>query len=198
MCFFIVASLSLPVSRINWQIVERTIQTEPAEAAQFTACSPELGWHPRAVSLSQCRWVGACVWSPCDCCRVCFHKKARGSRNRLHGADPYLHLCCQPKPAAEQRSSLLHPSSFKRPALFFPQSKLSPPVHWSRYKPPRWKQRCRLFAAPTAIFSPSTVNINPLEKLQPSYCKKPPNRAGERDVLVKSSHPLVQFPNIHV
>lgn len=43
-------------------IVERTIQTEPAEAAQFNACSPELGWHFRAVLLSQSRWAGAC---PC-------------------------------------------------------------------------------------------------------------------------------------
>lgn len=34
-------------------IVERTIQTEPAEAAQLSVCSQELGWHSHAVLLSQ-------------------------------------------------------------------------------------------------------------------------------------------------
>ncbi|AWP21881.1 putative gap junction alpha-8 protein-like [Scophthalmus maximus] len=40
-------------------IVERTIQTEPAEAAQVNACPRELGWHSRAVLLSRPKWAGA-------------------------------------------------------------------------------------------------------------------------------------------
>lgn len=121
-------------------IVKRTIQTEPAEAAQFSVCSQELGWHSHAVLLSQSRWVGACVCACMHVSCVCFHKKPRGHGTDCAGGDLHQPCACQRKLTAElalasiflifdQAREALHP------ALFFTQRKLSPHIQRSRHKP---------------------------------------------------------------
>lgn len=64
-------------------IVERTIQTEPAEAAQFSVCSQELGWHSHAVLLSQSRWVGACVCALACMYHVSVFTKSQGVMEQI-------------------------------------------------------------------------------------------------------------------
>lgn len=146
MCFYY--GQPLPVSRINWQILLSEQSKKPTEAAQFKACSKELGWHSCAALLSQSRWGGgshACVHVIVN---VCFHK-ARGSGNRLHGATHIGPLL--PTKASSGTAELPIASIFliadevgevQSPSLFFPQSKLSLPVQWSKYKPPQRKQQC--------------------------------------------------------
>lgn len=86
--FFLLSAASRCVRDKLADIVERTIQTEPAEAAQVNACPRELGWHSRAVLLSRPKWAGA-MRVPLFACvhvtgHVCvFTKKARGG----HGTD---------------------------------------------------------------------------------------------------------------
>lgn len=66
MCLFLAAAPPCFKGKLA-DIVERTIQTEPSEAAQFNACSQELGWDSRAALLFQSKWVGACA---CTCMHV--------------------------------------------------------------------------------------------------------------------------------
>lgn len=163
MCFY--CEQPLPVSRINWQILSREQSKQPAEAAQVQ-CLLAKTWlaFPCTFLLSQSRW-GACV---CPCMHVStwllmcvFPQKARGSWNRLHGAT-HIGLLL-PTKASSGTAELPFASivligdqagEAQRPTPFFPQSKLSPPVLWSKHKPPRWKQQCRCICCSNSHFFP--------------------------------------------
>lgn len=86
MCFY--CGQPLPAEDKLADTFERTIQTEPAEAAQFNACSQKVGWHILTLLLSQCVGASVCalVHASTRMFMCVFSQKARGSRNRLHRA----------------------------------------------------------------------------------------------------------------
>lgn len=89
MCFYF--NRPLPVSRINWQILLSEQSKQPAEAAQFKACSEELGWHSCAALLSQSRWVGAWVWARMHVSMwllMCVFSQSQGVMEQIAWGDP--------------------------------------------------------------------------------------------------------------
>ncbi len=167
----------LPMSRINWQILlrEQSKQNLQKLPSSVSVHKNLAGIPVQSCYLSPGEWVHVCAHACMWLFMRVFSQKARGSWNRLHGATHIGTLL--PTKASSGTAALPFASIFliadqarqaKRPALFFPQSKLSPPVQWSKYKPPGWKQQCRLFAAPTAIVSLQSISTHQ-RNLQPSY-----------------------------
>ena len=124
-------------------------------------------------------WEHVCVCTPRHCCHVCvFTKKPVGSRNRLHGGRP-VSAPLLPTGASSGTAELPFPSIFLQNALLCSFRRVNSHLLFTEADT-NLRDENRLFAARTENFSPSTVNIYPPEKQQPSYCIKPPNRVGER------------------
>lgn len=134
MCFY--RRQPLPESRINWQISLReqskqSLQKLPSSMSvhKNLACIPV-----QSCYLSPGGWVHVCAL-PCMCACVRFHKKPGGHGTDCTGATHIATVL--PTKASSGTAELPFASIFliadqagetQRPALFFPQSKLSPPV----------------------------------------------------------------------
>lgn len=128
----------LPVSRVNWQILSREQSKQsPLKLPSSMPVHKNLAGIPvQPCYFSPSGWVHvralACMCQ-CDFFHVCIFPKSQGVMEQIAWGRPTSALCLPTKAGggapfasifliADQAGEALHP------ALFFPQSKLSPPV----------------------------------------------------------------------